>query len=72
MYIYLNHFAAHLKLIQHCKLTILQKQNNGSYALSTIMYQPVCIYYFNLHEKPMELVLSLPYLISEETEAHRG
>ena len=24
IYIYLNHFTVHLKLIQHCKLTIVQ------------------------------------------------
>ena len=24
IYVYTNHFAAHLKLTQHCKLTILQ------------------------------------------------
>ena len=27
IYIYLNHFAVHQKLIQHCKSTILEKNN---------------------------------------------
>lgn len=27
-YIYLNHFIIHLKLTQHCELTVLEKKKN--------------------------------------------
>ena len=40
MYIYLSHFALHLKVIQHCKLTIIQLKkktvNKNSHDFSSL------------------------------------